>query len=306
MIVAIAAASYWLIGREAEVTIANELLRRERTVAKAEKSNLTVYFQTFGNAVASLAQYGSIARRDASTIHDMDIFVEQRRANGIVAGIVLTDSKGIVKFNSNISGTRDLGMSLADRDYFLWAKGESEPAEYFIGRPVVSRLGASKGLVIVPVAAPVYNGDTFTGAMIASVKLAPLTSRFLGLMKVSDTTEVYLVDEEGSLLFNSAEPAAADSSIFDFFQNNPFDGSQALSDKIEAALGAEEGGEFRTAGHLVAYSPVLLGSQSWLVIMASPSQAIMDLAEPIYIRQTAVILMLVLTFLLFGVIVARK
>lgn len=82
----------------------------------------------------------------------MDAFVEQWGKSGVIGGVVLTDRAGVVRFNSNVTGISDTGESLADRDYFSLAKSQKGPGEYFVGQPVVSRLGATKGKVIIPVA----------------------------------------------------------------------------------------------------------------------------------------------------------
>src|SRR3989344_5103424 len=182
---------FLVLARGAKSTLTEQLLKRRLTVARAEASNLTSYFQQFGDSIKVFAHLCSIERRDASTVQDMDTFVEQRRESGLIGGIVLTDKNGIVSFNSNVSGTRDIGIDLSDRDYFVWAKDQSEDGEYFVGQPVVSRLGATKGEMIVPVVASVYQDSVFTGVVVAAVKLQPLAERFLGMLKISDTTDVY-------------------------------------------------------------------------------------------------------------------
>src|SRR3989344_3032300 len=88
--------------------------------------------------------------------------------------------------------------------------------EYLRGEPVSSRLGATKGQLIVPVAGAVYDGESgFVGALTASVKLKPLTERYLALMKVSDETDVYLTNQRGELLYSTSAADAVGSSVFE-------------------------------------------------------------------------------------------
>lgn len=270
-----------------------QMLSREQVMARAEARNVESFFQVFGDSIAVLAQLSSMERRDAKTIHDLDIFVEQWRGSNLVGGIVLTDKDGLAKFNSNVSGIPDVGMSLSDRDYFLWAKNSPE-GKYVVGQPVTSRLGPTKGQIIVPVAAPLYQKGVFAGVLVASVKLHPLIERYLKLMKVSDQTEVYLVNQEGKPLYGSVPDAVG-------FEN-------ALKAKQEGRLQATylDSKSGKPEDHLIASSPISLGSQNWLLIMSSVSQDAKDLTAFIQIRRTVILILTSAAILMFGIIVAQE
>lgn len=294
----------YLSGRWVKASMTQQLLRQHQTLVRAEASNITSFFQVFGDSIAVLAQLGSMEQWDTETVRDMDAFVEQWRDSGLVGGVVLIDKKGIVRLNSNILGTSDVGASLADRDYFTWTKSLPEEGEYFVGEPVAFRLGATKSQIIVPVASPVYQKGVFVGVLVASVKLYPLTEAYLELMKISDQTDVYLINERGDLLYGSHAQDKVGTNIFDLLQipqnvlNTTEEGNLQLSFLDPKSGKSEE--------HLVAYSPILLGSQNWVLIMASPTQDVSNFTKPIYVRQTAILLLVSLTILLFGLIVARE
>lgn len=283
----LAAAFYLILSHGADTSTGGQLVRREVTIARAGASNIASFFEVFGQSVAVFSQLSSMENLGTKTLEDMDTFMDQWRDSGLVGGIVLTDRNGVVRLNSNVLGTSDIGASLADRDYFVWAKLKPKRGEYFIGQPVVSRLGATKGQIIVPVAAPVYQNDVFVGVVSTSVKLKPLTERYLGLMKISERTGVYLLSGRGEVLYSSS-------------------GSQTLSDNLKAALDTTKEGQLSAEGRSIAYSPVPLGSQSWLLIVASPRADDLTSTTPFYIRQVALLLGLSFTTLLFGVIVGRR
>lgn len=306
LIVALGAVFYFVLGREARSTITEQKLRQEQTIARAEASNIESFFQVFGDSVAVLAQLSSMESRNARTVRDMDTFVEQWRASDLVAGGALTDRFGVVEFNSNISGTADVGATLSDRDYFVWAKNQPGEGEYFVAQPVISRLGASEGQVIVPVASPVFRNGIFTGVLVSAVKLKPVTERFFGLIKISDLTNIFLVDEYGDLLFSSSGPDTFGVSIFEPLQGRLFFGSQTVSSSLENALKRFEEGRLQTETHIVAYSPIKLGTQNWLLIVSSPLENISDLTKPVLIRQTAMLLLASLVVLLFGIVAVRE
>lgn len=305
LIAGLGAVFYLVLFRGAESTITRELLNREQVIARAEAGNVISFFQVFGASIAALTQLNSMEHWDSKTIQDLDVFVEQWRSSNIVGGVVLTDRNGLAQFNSNVSGVPEVGVSLSDRDYFLWAKNSLKKGKYFVGQPVISRLGPTKGQIIVPVAAPVYQKGVFAGVIAASVKLQPLAENYLKLMKVSnDLLEVYLIDKYGKVLYSPVPDAVGQ------------DASELLGDNIKNSLGATQEGKLRAVyldpksgkpeDHLIAYSPISLGSQNWQLIVSSASQNVADITAPIQIRQTAILILMSLTILLFGIIVAKE
>lgn len=284
----LSAAFYLILSRGAEVSVTEQLLELDVTIARAAASNIQSFFQTVGDSTALRAQMRSMERRDSTTAEDLDAFVDQLGDSGLIARILLTDNQGVVRFNSNILRTRDVGESLADRDYFAWAKNQKAEGEYFIGQPVVSSVGASLGQVIVPVCSPVFKDDVFWGVVCTAVKLAPLTQRFLELMKVSEKTSVYLVDQQRQLLYSSPE-------------------SPALGDNLKEALDtSQEEGRLQKDRRLIAHSQVSLGNQNWLLIVVSPIEEVFNLTIPFYIRQAVALILVSLATLAFGIIVSRE
>ena len=162
-----------------------------------------------------------------------------------------------------------------------------------MGEPVISRLGASKGQLIVPVAGAVYDQGDFVGVLAASVKLKPLTERYLALMKVSDQTDVYLVNQRGELLYSSSAPDTVGASIFQVFP------------ELEQALSTTGEGNLQASRRLIAYAPISLDSQNWWLVMASPVEDIRGVTVPIYIRQLALLLLVGCSMVIFGVVAAR-
>lgn len=285
---------YLSLGRVAKLSITQQLLRREQIIARAEASNITSFFQVFGDSIAVLAQLHSMDRRDAVTTKDLDKFVEQWQDRDLIGGVVLTDRYGVVQFDSNILGTWDVGVSLADRDYFVWAKSQPREGEYFVGQLVKSRVGASKGQVIVPVASPVYQNGVFTGVVVASVKLNLLTQHYLELMKVPDQENVYLVNQSGDVLYSNSAPDSVGSNIFELLPG------------LKNILNTGQEGNLQTKAHLKAYSPISLGSQNWSLVVVSPIQNVVNLTMPVYIRLAIMLLLVFLAILLFGAVTSRE
>lgn len=279
-------AFYLIPIKGAEKSITQQVLERELVVARAEKSNIVNFFESIGSSISVLAQSPSIRRRDNTTIEKLDVFVDEWGSTGVIGGVILTDKDGVVTFNSNILGTSDVGESIADRDYFLWAKDQTTEGRYFVGEPVIGRLGASKDQFITVVASPVFLDGKFGGIAAASVKLEPLAKKYLTLMKVSDDSKVYLFTSRGEFLYG--EP---DNVILN-----------AVKDKLYDS----EGGFVATKTYKIAYSPVLLGTQNWMVVVAIPINEINKNIIPIYMRLSILFLLVCLTFVIFGVTTNRE
>mgnify|MGYP001582822215 CR=1 FL=1 len=312
LMIGLGVAFYLVLSLGAKSTVDKQFLRRQQTIARAEAGNLAAFFSDFGGSVAVLAQLRTMEQRDANTVRVMEAFVDQWRDRGLVGGIVLTDGRGIVQFNANVTSTSDVGASLADRDYFVRAKGEPErglPAgregEFFVSKPVVSRLGASKGQIIVVAASPVHQNGVFTGVVAASVKLKPLTERYLELMKIFDSIEAFLIGQEGDVWYDSTSSLALGTNIFEAGKSG-FLGSQALTDAIKDGLRTRQGGELETPENLVAWAPVQAGDRNWLLVVTDPKQAVAKFTAPFLLRQIVIFLVVSLGMLLFGILTSRE
>lgn len=292
---------YFVLGRGDIESITTEFLNKQQIIARAEASNTTIFFERIGDGVATLAQLKSIESLNANAIHDLDGFIEQRRDSGFIGGVILTDMNGIVKLNSNILGTKDIGQSLANREYFAWAKEQAKDGDYYISKPVISRTGVSKGQMIIPVVSPVYLNGKFSGIVTASVFLKPLVERFFGLMKVSDQTQIQVIDQDGGLIYSNSYSGAVGSNISGLFLDD-----QALKTGINNALNIKKEGQFISDKQLVAYAPISLGSQDWLLIISSDKKEVENMMRPVYIRLVAILILTALTFLLFAAFSVKK
>ena len=68
----------------------------------------------------------------------LENFVDKWGKNELITGISLTDKNGVVIYNySNISPV-EIGTSLADRDYFIWAQSQINSDNYIVGNSVIS------------------------------------------------------------------------------------------------------------------------------------------------------------------------
>jgi hypothetical protein len=283
-----------------KTAVTSQLLDKSQTLGRAEVVNIGFFFEKFGNSVANTAQLDSVINHRAAVAHDLEVFINQNKRFDYVAGIVLTNEQGIVEFNSNTLGTKDKGINLADRDFFIWAKNKAKTGEYFISEPVISRLGASEGETVVLVASPVYQDNVFSGVVASSVRLHPFLERFINHMKISDSMQTHLIDREGKLLHSSFGSDIVGTDILDYLSDN-----HEMIAKLKSVLSATEEGYFKTEKEMVTYSPIELGSQNWLLILSSSMEEIEKLEKPFFMSQIALTAVASLTFLVVIILLMK-
>lgn len=266
LIIVLGSIFYLALIRHARYTTIERVKNQERMLARAQAVNISTFFEVFGQSISVIAQSPSIKTKSTNAEKVMDSFVEQWRSSGLVGGIILVDKDGVVIYNSNVLGVSYVGNSIADRDYFVWAEGAME-GEYFVGKPVVSRLGASLGKTIVPVASPIFMDGEFTGLLGSSVILDDLTANYLGVMKVSQSTRSILIDEAGNVIYG-----------------DPLDGD---------------------TGYVLSDQNLDLGNRIWHIDVVTPVEEIEQSLKPIYIRYFGIFVLVTLSIVLYSILIDR-
>lgn len=294
VLVVLSSAFLFSLGRITHESILKQLYYSESIVSKAQASNIMAFFHDYGDSIAVLGQLKSMERMDETSLQDMELFMQQWLDSGLVSGVALTDKNGIVVYNSNDEGKGETGINLSDRDYFKWAAAQTEEGKYIVGKPVVSRFGASKGKVIVPLATPVFKDGEFVGIMASSVRLRALTSRFLGFLKISDSMTIYLVESDGSLIFNNKKVGDYGLNLFDAYLSS-----------LRGKIVLDKSGYITTKTDIVSYLPVNLEGQNWALITVTPFD-FNGFNKLIYIKLALLLFLVISNLLVFGLFGSQK
>lgn len=308
-----------------EMTLVEQTFRREQVIAKAGAKSIESFFELFGAQMATFSTRSAIATQNLEDAQiAMDLFVDKWQDTA-VGGIVLLGEDGKVLVNANRLKTPETGMDFSDRDYFVWAK-DAKPFEVFVSKSMVSRLGASKGKYIVVVATPVLANGEFGGVLAASIILSELTDIYLTPLKVSQESQVYLLNQEGIILSSTISELPG-KNFTQYIKANPFPGSNILLDKLKETLTlAFEKGEgtldyFRNSPEdkkslkrwLLAYSAVNLRLRGleqpesllplrWLLAVETPAEEAFVHILPFSILQTTSFVITVLGVIAFSLL----
>lgn len=310
VVVGLGVSYYLILGQKANMMVTNQFLKRQLTLARAQTGNIASFYKVFGDSVAIFSRLNSVHARNSDLQSNLDSFVDQSKDGGLVGGISVVNEEGIIEFNSNISGIPDVGDSISDRDYFEWAKEQTSDGLYFIGSPINSRIGATEGETIIPVAAPIIDNGVFRGAVVSPIRMSVLTERYLEYLKISDLAEIYLINIDGKMIYSNLYPNLVGNNIYELIENNPFLGSDILTEKIKNILNEKKEGSMMTSfingktnlikDYYLAYSPISLNSQNWMLVTATPIEALTDIKTPLDFRLKIMLFLIFVTFVVYG------
>jgi hypothetical protein len=297
-------------------SVTGQLLRQEQALAKAEAHNIQSFIEGLGNGLVATSQKKDIIYSGNGTVAVLKSFADQLGKNNIIAGISLTDKNGLITYNYSNLAPPEIGNSVADRDYFIWAKSQINSDNYLVGETVIARFGVNKGQYVTPVAVPVFENGVFSGVLVSAIRLSELAKHYLSIMSISETADAYIVGLSGHVLFSNNDPGKIGMNIGESKQKNLFSDNTNLNEKIYHALSKEKEGSViaryidpisnKPEIHALAYAPIILSGRHWLIVLATPATEVTKASMPTYVNQIAVLLLLALTTFSLGIFLRRR
>lgn len=295
----------------------NDLVRatldRQARLTQAGADNIESFLTVAGRSVVLLSQSYDLLNQGETRQTLLDQYVKNRLETPVV-GVVLTDAKGKVVANASRDFSSAVGIDLSDRDYFRWAQTAS-PNTVYLTKPTISRLGVSKNKSVLLIAAPVFREDKFYGVVVISTILDMFGNSYLKTV-FPEPFAIYLLDSQGIIL--SAPNDMSGLNIFEILKENPFFGSELLSDQFEQVIASDQAGgitgilpqgrDNTLTRTLISYAPIHTpdGSQSWRLIVTSPESSIVSLTAPIYIQEISLLVGIFFLVLLIFVLIFSK
>lgn len=287
---------YWFSAQQTEASLVEQMLHREQVIARAGAKAIEGYFFNVKNELKLLAQSQQIVVMGKEMRGELDSYIADQRETP-VTGVSVTNSEGVVIANANnLDLPTEIGISVADRAYFRWARN-AKMGEVYLSAPVVAKLGATKGQTIIPLASPIVEKGKFKGVTVTVVLLPKLTELYLNPLKISEQTGVYLVNSDGVLFYAPYERLVG-VNYFDYLKSKPYKDSEEVLAKLKRSVESKEQEgkldillpneqkEGVPTRFLIAYSPLKLGSTNLVLVVANPVEEAMIFAGPLYTNQT--------------------
>lgn len=288
---------FFLIWRVSN-TLVEQILFREELAAKAGSKSISIFVENLGFQISIFATRTSIVSPNPQdTPKALKTLVDGMRKTPIT-GVMLADSRGIVLYGFEKSGPFAGGEDISDREYFKWAKSAKEGEEY-IGAPITSRLGFSKGRYIIPLAVPVIKEGEFNGVLVVAFFVDELTTQYLNESKISSNTRIYIIDKEG-LVISSPTEKLLGLNYLDYIKNLNIDRSNEIYGTLRSALASDTAGttdiylpDETKSGFLtrffVGYAPIKVQGSRWLLVIATPASDALASLSPLRFRDLGII-----------------
>ncbi len=305
---------YLFLGKGARNALVEQMLHREQSNVRAGASSIATFFELVGKTSIAISNRDEILTPGPQT----DILLESamlKWKDTPVTSIVLIDKNGKVTnaVYSELSG--QVGISVADREHFIWAKN-AKRSEFYVSGAIKSRL-RGESYYVVPVASPIVDEEgNFNGVLAFGVSIDQLTDDYMSHLKISDKTEIYITKHDGSFIYAPTEELLGEN-LFEFIEEHPFLGSEIIIEKLKERLENVQEGKLEVAypenvgtasslkARLVAYSPVFVKDREWILVVATPTEDALISTTPIYFRQAVFVLITFLAFLGFSVRFAK-
>lgn len=133
---------WYVQSRGAADSLIEQSLIRQGISTKAGTNAIQSFFDLTGRSLATFSENPQLL--DSKLIDgELEKFISNWEGTP-VTGVIFADDKGIIRAAANKADTKDIGSSVADREYFKWARN-SKKGDYHVSPSMVSRLGPTKG-----------------------------------------------------------------------------------------------------------------------------------------------------------------
>jgi len=307
--VTLACIFYFIVGNRTEASLVDQMLHREQIVVRAGARSISTFLELSGSSLTLLAKDYCVAETNKDTQTVLDDFITEWEETPLME-VVLIDEEGVVQFVANkAKAPLEPGVLVTDRDYFIAAK-KALSGEIFVGKPFLPRIGAFKGQYLLPLSTPIIVDGERRGVLGAGILLSELTKNYLDSLRISEDTQVYLIDQEGVFL-HSFHPELVGKNAIEYIEENSYPGSDKIVDWIKEKLTDSKEGKYvfpmrkvddktKFERYLLAYSPLSLGERHFILAVATPQEDALAFFGPFYGNQIGALVFIIFMVLAFS------
>lgn len=276
---------YFTLGAGSTKSLIEQMLHREQIIARSGTKSISSFIELSSKSLLVLANEENLSSDKLKDFID-------NWANTPVVGIIQSDAKGqIIAASSNIDNLSP-GGNIADRDYFQTAKNFPNQ-KIIVGEPVISRATGANQNYKIPLATSIYKNGQFKGIISLSISVSSLTQDYLESLKISNQSDIILIDKEGHFL-SSVHPEIIGQSIFEYITNHPFLGDKILMPKLKEYIEINNEQKIDIAipnlytgkitRTLIATSPINIDNNQWILVITTPVSDALVFISPFILR----------------------
>lgn len=289
---------FWFARERNEELLVEQILHRQQVITRAGAGSIESFIGLVASFTSNLAIQLSSDDFEVEPQEALRIFLSSWDGTPVV-GTILTNQEGIiVEGANNRGGTTNTGTDVSDRKYFKWAV-QAKKGDVYVGEPILSRVGVSKGKHVITIVSPMIDEDGFKGAVTTGILLPDLTGQYLEPLKISEDTQVHLLNSEGNWLDPARHSESAGTNIIEYLEENPYPGSEELlkdlklvlyePDEVKLSTFPVIDGEITNASFLAAASPLDvnkepgLENKHWFLVVATPKSDALKFSGTFYL-----------------------
>ncbi len=273
-------------------SLTEQIQHRQQLSVRSASKSIETFLNSVGRTIVTLENNTNQVELDKF----ISIWAESK-----ITGVVVTNENGVIVRNSNVHKLNAVGVDVSDRDYYKWAK-TAKKGEYKIFPPVVSKTGGSEGKYIVTVATPMINDDKFEGVIDVAILLSDLTTYYIDNTKVLDSSKVYLVVSDGTIIYSDSQDFAG-KNFNELFENN-FIGKELILNLISDELKKNEDTKIKLAlpnfdknyklePYLISASHIHASDNIWKVVVTTPEKDLLIFTYSVFNKQIIAIFIVV-------------
>jgi len=316
LITATAGSLAWLqyahrtIRSEARARFFEQYNRQQLLLAQQTARGIEDVFQALrGNLglLTSLFEDREVTQANAADVQATMRRMHDNLSGTTVSDMALFDREGTV-VTSYPPSPGTVGTNLSWRDYFRWAREEGKPGQIYLTtvRPLAA--GAMRGQEAMLIVEGIYAKDgRFRGLALIAVDFKEVARRHVLSVRIGQNGYAWLVDRKAQTVLVDPTGRMGGKSLGEaFLQRWP-----RLYGILTSASADQPGTDWydyedfpdqnATVRKLVAYSPVHIADQSWLVGVATPEREVENLFSSFLDRQQGFSATFAVTVLLVGI-----
>lgn len=298
-----------VIGYHIESTLIEMSFDRGQVISNDGINSFNIFIKIIKTSLLELADNVDVKNMTDVTQSQLALFL-QRRVDTPIQGVSVTNTEGKVVYHLSKNGLSVIGTDVSDRDYFKWSR-TAQKDELFIGQPVVSRVGVTKGQYIITVSKALFSEKGEWNGVITSVfPLGLIGKTFLLKNNLNPNTQIWLFNENGAIWY-SPKTELIGTNVFEQLQPNSFPGSDKIADLVRESLRTTQNRFFQwwvpdiVDGHLermlVTSSSVNIDNSQFTLAVLIPMTYVEGKYEVVHRWHTVMYLLVLGMILLFSI-----
>ncbi len=210
---------------------------REYVLERSGANSIEYFIKNIQQQLLILAKNESVSSIQVSAMEPiLKNFVDN--ALSPVSGIARYNQSGkLIAIENRQRIKTGQNEDYSDYEFIQWSKDPENRSKIFISYPYVARAGASKGKIILVIATPCYNSNTYTGTLAVRFTLEEFQKTFLDPI-ITKEDSVFIVDGKGIVV--TGNKALLNKNLFDYAKAQQWTGWQDFVKKFTLVIHSDE------------------------------------------------------------------